>query len=480
MARPDAEEQAPPEPERRRIGRQLAGGLALRVSRYPLQALFVLAVPPILGPEAYGAYATCVALFALVVEATDPGTVPLFGRFLPGLPPPAASTLVRQVLWSRLLLAAGPGTLLLALLWTPRPEGLLLFGLVAAAVLVVPLQQVLFACLYARGEIARFTARDPLRSGLSLALVVPGYLAGGLVGAIAALLLAQAVLVGIGLAWARPRASDLAPPRTLAGLPAAVRFGVAAALPGALSAAALLVGTPLLARAGRPEPEVAAFNLAAYGLVLVMALAEYPFAALLPTLGQSVDAGRRRVAARWLREVSGRGAAAAALVILALVAVGEPLIRLALGPGFAATYPNLLLLVGGGIFPALVSQAGLSLAVLARRPARAAGPAVILALVTAAGTAPLAGSAGAPAAAGALVAGLMAQAASVLAVTPGLGRLVLRPVGLGMAAAAPALALGALEVSGWLRLPPGAHVALLAVVLLPGAWPARRLLRRVR
>jgi PST family polysaccharide transporter len=478
-ARVTLDDETPPKSDPRRIGGQLAGGLALRVSRYPLQALFVLAVPPILGPEAYGAYATCVALFGLVVEATDPGTVPLFGRFLPGLPPQAASTLVRQVLWSRLALAAGPGTLLLALLWTPRPEDPLLFGLVVAAVFVVPFQQVFFARLYARGQLTRFMARDPLRSGMSLALVVPGYLLGGLVGAMAALVLAQVVLVGIGAAWLRPRAADLAPPRTLAGLPATLRFGVAAALPGALSGVALLMGTPLLARAGRPEPEVAAFNLAAYGLVLVMALVEYPFAALMPTLGQSVDAGRHGEASRWLLDVSGRASAAAALVIVALVAVGDPLIRLVLGPGFAGVYPNLLLLVGGGIFPALVSQAGLSLAVLARTPSRAAGPAVVLALVTGVGTLVLAGGAGAPAAAAALVAGLAAQGAALLAVTPGLARLALRPVGSSMAAAGPALVLGGLEAAGWVALAPGARIAVLAAVLLAAAWPLGRLLRRV-
>ncbi len=171
--------------------------------------------------------------------------------------------------------------------------------------------------------------------------------------------------------------------------------------------------------------------------------------------------------------------AATALVIVALVAVGDPLIRLVLGPGFAGVYPNLLLLVGGGIFPALVSQAGLSLAVLARTPSRAAGPAVVLALVTGVGTLVLAGGAGAPAAAAALVAGLAAQGAALLAVTPGLARLALRPVGSSMAAAGPALVLGGLEAAGWVALAPGARIAVLAAVLLAAAWPLGRLLRRV-
>ncbi len=469
---------APPGPDRRGIGRQLAGGLAVRVARYPLQALFVLAVPKVLGPEAYGAYATCMALFVLAVEATELGMVPLFGRFLPGLPPPAASTLVRQVLWSRLVIAAGLGLGLLTLLWTPRPEDPLLFGLVVAAVLVAPFQQVLFARLYARGRLTRFMARDLLRSGLSLALVVPGYLLGGLVGAVAAIGVAQVILVGIGASWAKPSVADLSPPRTLAGLPATLRFGVAAALPTVLSIVAVRLGTPLLSRAGRPVPEVAAFDLATQGLMLVMALTAYPFAALIPTLGQSVDAGQHGEASRWLLDVVRRAAGGAALVIIALVAVGDPLIRLVLGPGFAGVYPNLLLLVGGGGFPALVSQAGLSLAVLARTPSRAAGPAVLLALVTGVGTLILADPAGAPAAAAALVAGLAAQAVALLAVTPGLARLVCHPVGLGMAAALPALALGGLEAAGRVVLAPRAQVAALAAILLAAAWPLGRLLRR--
>ncbi|HWP34544.1 MAG TPA: hypothetical protein VNM66_03015, partial [Thermodesulfobacteriota bacterium] len=255
-ARPSVPE--PPSPARP-SGRELAGGLALRVTRYPLQALFVLAVPPVMGADAYGAFAACLALFALVVEATDVGTAPLFGRVVPSLEPARAAELARQILWSRLALAAGPGALLLGLLWTPRPEDPLLFALVLLAVCVVPFQHVLFGRLYAEGRIARVMARDPLRSALSLALVIPGYLALGLTGAVAAVAAAQVVLVAVGGTWVRPRAADFAPPRTLAGLPAALRFGVAAALPTTLTTVAFKLGTPLLARAGRPAAEVAAF-----------------------------------------------------------------------------------------------------------------------------------------------------------------------------------------------------------------------------
>src|SRR5690606_36858030 len=134
-----------------------------------------------------------------------------------------------------------------ALLWTPRPEDPLLFALVLTAALVTPVQQVLFARLYARGQIVKVMARDPLRSALSLALVLPGYLAFGLVGALGALVVAQLLLALVAAGWARPAPADLAPPGTLAGLPAALRFGLASALPVVLATVALKAGTPLLA-----------------------------------------------------------------------------------------------------------------------------------------------------------------------------------------------------------------------------------------
>jgi O-antigen/teichoic acid export membrane protein len=458
--------------------RQMAGGLALRVSRYPLQAAFVLAVPPVLGAEAYGAYATCVALFALVAEATDLGTLPLFGRFVPGLSAEAAANLARQLLWSRLAIGLVGGSAVLALLWTPRPEDPLLFILVLAAILVVPVQQVLFGRLYARGQIARLMARDPLRSGLSLALVIPGYLLLGLAGAVGALLVAQLLLVALGTAWVRPAAEDFAPPRTWQGLEATLRFGLAASLPTLLVITALKLGTPLLSRLGRSGAEVASFDLAVQAFALLWGLAQYPYAALLPRLGAAVDAGRAGEARRVLRDLVGRVATGCALGVVALVAVGDWSLRTLLGPGFASLYGNLVLVVGGGVLPMLVTQAGLALGVLEKRPGRAVLPAALLAAVTAVATLILGGPFGAPVACLGLAGGLALQAATLAVRSPGLGGLVRDGVGAAAPAVLGALALGLLEAGGGIALEASARGGVLAALGLLALLPVARAARR--
>lgn len=435
------------------LGRQFASGLAVRVARYPLQAAFVLLVPPVLGAETYGAYAACVALFAILVEATELGTIPLFGRLAPSLPPEGVRLLARQVLWSRLLLALGPGALLLALLWTPRPEDPLLFALVLAAVLVTCVQQVLFGRLYARGEIVRVMARDPLRSGLSLALVLPGYLAFGLVGAVGALVAAQVVLSAVAAVWARPAPRDLAPPQTLKGLPAALRFGLASALPVVLLTVAIKAGTPLLSRLGRPSAEVGTFDLATQAFALGLALLAYPFAALLPALGQRVDGGKAETAQGLLERVVARtGAAALAGVALASL-VGGPAIHLVFGEGFAGLFPLVLVVAGVGVFPALAAQAGLTRLLLDRRPEAAILPAGLLAALTVAVTLAAGARYGAAAGAAGLLAGLLAQVVALAWATPGFAPLVGRRVGSPALLALLPVGATALDASRLLAVP---------------------------
>ncbi len=451
------------------LSRQLASGLVLRVSRYPLQAAFVVLVPPVLGADAYGAYAACLALFAILVEVTDLGTMPLFGRVAPGLPPDAVRLLARQVLWSRLALVAGPGGLLLALLWTPRPEDPLLFALVLAAVLVTPVQQVLFGRLYARGEIARVMARDPMRSALSLALVLPGYYAFGLAGAVGALVAAQVTLALVAAVWARPAAADLAPPGTLKGLRAALSFGLASGLPVVFTTVAIKAGTPLLARLGRPSAEVGTFDLATQGFALAFALAAYPFAALLPALGTSVDGGNGEAAAALLERVVARTAAAALAAIALLALTAGPLLHAIFGAGFAGLYPLLLVLLGLGIFPALVGQAGLSRAILDRRPSRAILPAGLLVGVTVLVTLAAGQRLGQAAAAAALVGGLLAQAGALVHATPGLARLAGRRVAAPAAAALVPVVLTGLDATGWMEVPAALRLAAGALGLVVAA-----------
>ncbi len=440
--------------------------LALRGLDLLRAVLFAAVVPRLLGPEEFGRFnvLTSVALaFALL---SGLGSTQLMGRFVPALRHAGDEEGIARLFAGLLVLRSATGlvsAILLALAlghWLselPAPA----IVLTAVAVALRAPANTPFALWLGLDQADRWGVGDALRRWSSLVLLLPLAWSHGLVGALVALTLAELLVLGLGLAWARPWLRGFALPSRAEWRPYA-RYNALFLASNALFVV-VLHGTSLLIRAVSGGYEQVAWFAAAHAAYLALHAALWQLCMAFAPLLSGLRAAGRHEAVREAAERLLRGLGVAGVgVTLAATLGGGALVRFVVGPAFAPAAP-LLPPLALALLAAAAGQVGRVLALTFERPRTALGAALVQAAVLTLAGPPLVH------ALGALGGALVTLAATSLAamfwavrlrdVAPGYWRGLGRVIGLGLpffAAAAFADSTGAMP-----RLP-------VLVVLLAG------------
>lgn len=360
----------------------LAGQRGLDVLR---AFAFAALVPRLLGPADFGRFVVLASVGLWFTLLSSMGSTQLLGRFVPTLAPAtdARRRLLGTLLAARLLGGSGAALtyLLITGLWL-RELPIALPAAIAAGVLLRSASNVLFGFFLGLNQAARWGMGDVVRRWSSLVLIVPGVFLFGLAGACLGALLAEAVVLALGVVWARPhlRLGD-------------VRFDAAFIGPylryNALFFGSNVIfslcqrGTEALVRMLGADPEqVGCYSLAASSYLFGAHALWHLAMAFVPLVSRYRSEGRLALALDGTGRLLKLAVVAGVLAFLAAALVGEPLVVLVAGAAFrpaAAALPPL----AAALVAYAVACAARVLALALERPRAALAAAGVQALALA-------------------------------------------------------------------------------------------------
>jgi O-antigen/teichoic acid export membrane protein len=229
--------------------------------------LFAALVPRLMGPDIYGRYALLGSLAGGLILIGGLGLRDVIGRYAPLLVAAGDWRGLRRLCGHLVAVRAMSGAaaavvyVTLGLFWLREFDGLVIL----ASALTVPVgavASVLFAIFLGLNRAARWGLGELTRRWLIFAAVPLGFLAGGLDGACVGWLLADLLVLALGLAWARPYVSHdvLRPDPSYIG--PYLRFGAAFFASRLLIVAAQASGEPLIRAVTGDYAVVSYFTLA--------------------------------------------------------------------------------------------------------------------------------------------------------------------------------------------------------------------------
>jgi len=330
-------------------GHATARGAVLLVVERGLTVLaglmFAATVPRLMGPDLYGRYALLASLVVWLALFSGLGTINAIGRYVPELAarsPAALNAFLGHLLVLRVATGsvAAVTCLVLGRVWL-HDVATASIALAAVAVLVHAVTATVFSAFVAFGQPARWGLAEPVRRWLLLALVVPAFLAHGLSGAFAAMLVAELSVLALG-AWAGRRwLAHVELGLDVRLLAPYLRLGIGFFAAQLLFAAFAGSGEPMVRAFSGSFVEVAYFGLAHSGyLAVTMAFPDVTFA-FVPLLSRLRDAGETPAMMRWIERLLIALVASAVVLLFASLLLGQALVSVVLGHAYAPVAMNL-------------------------------------------------------------------------------------------------------------------------------------------
>lgn len=334
-------------------GLQIAGGV-----------LFAAVVPRLMGPSGYGQVAMLLSLSMLASLMANLGFTEVLGResqrYLQAQDQQGLSELFGRLLVIRIFASLLTATLYLVLtrLWL-RDLDFVAAALLAVAVMVRAFAALCFALQLGLNRAARWGVAEILRQWGNMALMLPGYLIGGVRGAAAGALLLEMVVVAVGIAGVRSYLRWSTLRLQLAKMMPSLRFGVFFYAADLVSAV-FERSSDVLLRSARGDYAQIGFFRVAYSVYSTGATGIPRLTlALAPLLAMLYLENRQAAVRAWIERLTRWLAVACTVVMLAAILVGRELIPLVLGRAFEPVVPSMMVLTAGLIFWSLTSVATL-------------------------------------------------------------------------------------------------------------------------
>lgn len=347
-------------------------GAFWRLLRYPFLFLSLIVIPRFMGKALYGQFAYFTSVLLICEAFTGLGNLQIFGRFIPELeqdPDREARFLHGILAYGTLVVALfTAGVAAFFLIAQPEAFPLRWLPILICIVLASKIQGTLFAFLYGRNEIARFSVRELLRSSLTFFLILGLYAwTRNLDAALWALAINAVALMLLAIWWSRKalfRRWTRLPFREFRPY---FLFGLTFYIPTVLLFF-LQRAAPLFIRGltGRYEL-IAPYDLANQFLMTTGMFLGLIFTTLVPALSKLHAAHREEEVLAWNRLALAWCGAVAFVVYGGLLYLGRPAIGLLLGPAFADTY-RVAVITGLAFTPMLISQMGLNFSVVRKKP----------------------------------------------------------------------------------------------------------------
>jgi len=371
----DAQPQTPsPSPEKSAAPplRSIAIGTLWRFLRYPVIIVSALAIPRVMGDRTYGEYALFLALYVILDMVSDVGFNQTFGRFLPEMQRGdrrQRAHLLHQLLLSAVIISLLTGALaIIPVLFLERfslpPLG---YPFLILLLLIARVKGTLFGFIYGMNDIARFSARDFLRSALTLVFVISLHHIWGLAGALGGIFLTESMLLILSIVWTRDTLLMRPEPIHWSTLKPYLVFGLSFYVPMLLLGLLHRAGTPLIWVLTGVKEQVGYFDVANQYVTMTGAFLSLIFTTLLPSLTQMHLDDEHAEIGRWQATTMAYCGIVFVLTAHALTMIGHDVITGCLGAEFAPIYPCAVVLTPA--IPAmLIIYAGMNYSLLRKEP----------------------------------------------------------------------------------------------------------------
>jgi O-antigen/teichoic acid export membrane protein len=332
--------------------------------------VFAAVVPRLLGPATYGRYALINSLSLWFMLAGGLGIQSVISRYVPEL---AGSSPGLSVFLGRLFtVRAGSGLLaaclflLLTALWFPELDRSALLW-VAGAIAVQSVGRICFSLFLGLNRAARWGMGHVVRGWVVLAVLVPGYLWGGLPGACLGLLVAELVILALGLWWARPHLKTVRPRLDVWRLAPYLGFGLTVFASQVLLAGAQRSGDALVRAASGDYRQVGYFGLA-YSVYMIFAMAVSRVTwSFIPLLTALLTRRQPDLLQAWVERLLKGLAVGGVLALAGLLFLGDDLVPLVFGAVYHPVQANLVPLTAC-LLPLALTEVGRMLTLVYERP----------------------------------------------------------------------------------------------------------------
>jgi O-antigen/teichoic acid export membrane protein len=354
--------------------RSIAIGTLWRFLRYPVIIVSALAIPRLMGPTTYGEYALFLSIYVILDMVSDVGFNQTFGRFLPEMQRgdrQQMAHLLHQLLFSAVIISLLTGVLaiipvLLLERFSLPPLG---YPFLILLLLIARIKGTLFGYIYGMNDIARFSARDFLRSALTLLFVISMHHLWGLAGALGGIFLTETCLLVLSIVWTRDTLFLRPGPIRWATLKPHLLFGFSFYIPMLLLGLLHRAGTPLIEVLTGETEHVGYFDVANQYVTMTGAFLSLIFTTLLPSLTHMHLDDDHSEIGRWQATTMAYCGIVFVLTAHALTMVGHDVIIGCLGDAFAPIYPCAVVLTPA--IPAmLIIYAGMNYTLLRKEPRR--------------------------------------------------------------------------------------------------------------
>ncbi len=301
--------------------------------------LFAALVPRLFGPTAYGQYGLLMSLVGWFVFVTGPGFGQVLGRYGPRMMARGDdaelgrlfSNLLALDVWTAVLSASA--FLLLTALWLREVDRIALVAM-AGVVIVRSVATVAFLLNLGLNLAGRWGTGEFLRLWASLGALLAGYRLAGLRGACLGLLLAELVVLAVGLAWARGYLSRAIRRPNLSLLAPYLRFGLQHFAADVLYTALTASGGPLMRAVAADYAQVGFFGVA-YSMFLAVALAIPQLTtSFIPLTTNLLAQGDLASLRAWIDRLLKWLSAGAVVVVLGTLFLAGDAVSLVLGRAF--------------------------------------------------------------------------------------------------------------------------------------------------
>lgn len=308
--------------------------------------VFAIVVPRLMGPTTYGQYALLASLAAWFVLLGTLGFAQIMGRFVPQFILQGSQASLRKFLSDLLTVRLFSGTIVAALyllvmtLWLPEMDRLLLI-LLTGSVLLRGVTFYFFSIFLGLNQAARWASEQVLQRWLLLILLPLGFVLGGLRGACAGLLLADFIMLVIGVWWSKPHLAWPALRVNIRALAPYLQFGAIFFGTNLLTTAVQRSGEPLVRLVSGDYSQVGYYGAAAsayHSIALAMGQLTLSFAPLFTTLQTQGNVESLRT---WIKRLLKLLAVAGVMVSFGAILLANDLVSFVFGPAYRPMAANL-------------------------------------------------------------------------------------------------------------------------------------------
>lgn len=343
--------------------------------------LFAVLIPRLMGPEIYGQYALLVSLALWCILAGTLGFAEVISRYMPPLffagDASGVKKLFANLLTVRLVSAASMAGLYLLItgLWLRDLDPWAL-GFVACYVFVRTISELYYLLFLGLNQAARRGMGELLSRWVTLLALPIGFYLGGLRGACLGLFLSEAVVLAIGVGWARRYVSWTDWRFNWRYLSPFLHFGLLFFASGFVSITARRTGEPLVKLISGDYVQVGYYGLAFNTYMMIALIIPTVVQSFVPLFTAFWERGRPDQLGHWVERLLGGLTALCVLILFGALLLGPDLVLIVFGAEYRPVAANLVPLTFGLLVVPLSSIAR-ALCVVSENPKLALATAVI-------------------------------------------------------------------------------------------------------